>query len=239
MADHLDSGAIAKPGGRPSALSLTGSVDLVCCLLRTNLSQEQVAEIFQVSQATASRRWDRLREPIASALATLVLTVRQIVGRDGSVLVDGFLAPTWDWRNVPDMFCAKHDHAGFTIQVGSAISGDLAPVGEPVPGARHDAHAFHASGLAELLTGHDTLGDKGYQAHTTIHPVRKPPGSNLSTHDKEYNHSVSSIRPAVERANSHLQNWKIIATPFRPPPSKFPATLRAVVGLYFPKKAFE
>lgn len=239
VAEYLGGRATVRPGGRPSALTFEGSMDLVCCLLRTNLTQEQAAAIYQVSQATASRRWDLLREPIAQALAALIPTVRQVVGTYGSVLVDGFLAPTWDWKNATGMFSAKHDQAGYNIQVATAVRGTVAAVGDPVPGARHDAHALHASGLATLLTGHDTLGDKGYQGHTTIHPIRKPPGNDLSTHDKQFNHSVSSIRSAVERANAHLQNWRILATPFRPPLSKFPATLRAVVGLYFLKWAYE
>jgi hypothetical protein len=54
-----------------------------------------------------------------------------------------------------------------------------------------------------------------------------------------FNASVSTVRAAVERANSHLQNWKILVTRFRPPLEKFPATLRAIVGLYFLKWAFE
>lgn len=239
VAEHLGDRATAKPGGRPSALSFEGSMDLVCCLLRTNLTQHQVAAIYRVSQATASRRWDLLREPIARALTAVIPTVRQVVGVYGSVLVDGFLAPTWDWKNAESMFSAKHDQAGFNVQVATAIRGTIAAVGNPVSGARHDAHAYHASGLADLLNGHDTLGDKGYQGHTTIHPVRKPPGNPLLTSDKQFNHEVSSIRSAVERANAHLQNWRILATMFRPPLTKFPATLRAIVGLYFLKWAYE
>jgi len=84
VAGHLGTGVIARPGGRPSALCLEGSVDLVCVLLRTNLTQDQAAALFEVSQATASRRWDLLRDTIATALATLVPAVREIVGRGGS-----------------------------------------------------------------------------------------------------------------------------------------------------------
>ncbi|HEV2636481.1 MAG TPA: transposase family protein [Actinocrinis sp.] len=82
-------------------------------------------------------------------------------------------------------------------------------------------------------------GGVGYQGHTTVHPLRRPPGNPQPTHDKQFNHDLSSIRSAVERANAHLQNWRILATPFRPPLKKFPATLRAVVGLYFLKRAYE
>lgn len=236
---HMDTPVIARPGGRPSALCLEGSVDLVCVLLRTNLTQQQAAALFDVSQATASRRWDLLRDTIAAALATLVPTVREIVGHGGSVLVDGFLAPTWDWKHARGMYSDKHGEAGFNIQVAASIAGDLAAVGDPIPGARHDAYAFAASGLAAKLAGHDTLGDKGYQGHATIHPIRKPPKAEMTVHDQRFNASVSSIRAAVERTNSHLQNWKILATRFRPPLEKFPATLRAIIGLYYLKWAFE
>lgn len=239
VADQLGTHAITRPGGRPSALGLEGSVDLVCTLLRTNLTQDQAACIFAVSQATASRRWDLLRETIAHALAALVPTVREVVGRSGSVLVDGFLAPTWDWKHARGMYSDKHQESGFNIQVAASIGGDLAAVGDPIPGARHDAYAFTASGLADAVAGHDTLGDSGYQGHATIHPIRKPPKAELTVHDQRFNASVSSVRAAVERANSHLQNWKILATRFRPPLEKFPATLRAIIGLYYLTWAYE
>lgn len=239
VATHLGTDAITRPGGRPSALGLAGSVDLVCTLLRTNITQKQAACIFAVSQATASRRWDLLRDAIAHALATLVPAVHQIVGHGGSVLIDGFLAPTWDWKHSRGMYSDKHQESGFNIQVAASISRNLAAVGDPIPGARHDAHAFTASGLAAAIAGHDTLGDKGYQGHATIHPIRKPPGVELTVHDQRFNASVSSIRAAVERTISHLQTWKILAARFRPPLEKFPATLRAIVGLYYLKWAYE
>lgn len=239
VAAHLGADAITEPGGRPGALDLRGSIDLVCVLLRTNLTQDQAAALFCVSQPTASRRWDLLRDPIADALALLVPTVREVVGHRGSVLVDGFLAPTWDWRHADGMYSDKHGEAGFNIQVAASLQGDVAAVGTPVPGARHDAYAVDASGLADMIAGHDWVGDKGYQGHATIHPVRKPPKAEMTEHDKAFNASVSTVRAAVERANSHLQNWKILVTRFRPPLEKFPATLRAVVGLYYLKWAYE
>jgi hypothetical protein len=86
-AKHLGADAITEPGGRPCALDLEGSIDLVCVLLRTNLTQDQAACLFGVSQATASRRWDVLRDTIADALDHLVPAVREVVGHRGSVLV--------------------------------------------------------------------------------------------------------------------------------------------------------
>lgn len=109
----------------------------------------------------------------------------------------------------------------------------------PAPAARHDAYAVGASGLVETIAGHDWVSDKGYQGHATIHPIRKPPGAELSEHDRCFNVPVASVRAAVERAISHFQNWKILVSRFRPPLEKFPATLRAIIGLYSLKWSFE
>jgi hypothetical protein len=93
VAEHLGAETITQPDGRPSALCLEGSVDRVRVLLRTNLTHDQAASIFDVSQSTGSRRWDPLREVLADALDALVPTVREVVSTGGSVLVDGFPRP--------------------------------------------------------------------------------------------------------------------------------------------------
>ena len=142
VAEYLGGRAMARPGGRSSALSFEGSMDLVCCLLRTSFTQEQAAAIYQVSQATVSRRWDLLREPIAQARDALVPTVRQVVGTYGSVLVDGFLAPTWDWKNAAGMFSSKHGQAGFNIQVATTSA---APSNAPTPTHRTGESSPHRS----------------------------------------------------------------------------------------------
>jgi hypothetical protein len=92
---------------------------------------------------------------------------------------------------------------------------------------------------AAFASGAATLADKGYQGHATLHPIKKPRREDLSTHDKRHNGSLSSIRSAVERANAHLKNWKILATPYRPPLHEFAEVLQAVVGLYFLKWSYE
>lgn len=76
--------------------------------------------------------------------------------------------------------------------------------------------------MARAITGHDTLGDKGYQGHVTIHPIRKPPKAEPTVHDQRFNASVSSIRATAERTISHLQNWKILTTRFSSPLEEFP-----------------
>src|SRR3954454_10416113 len=143
--------------GPPLALGLFRSVALVVCLLRKNVTQEFAGAVFGVSQSTVSRRWDLLRPLIGDALAYVVPDPLEVVGR-GTVLVDGTVCPTWDWRRVPDLFSAKAGYPGMNLQIAATLDGQLAAVG-PVP--VHDAHAFEASGLAEVLTGHPTVADLG------------------------------------------------------------------------------
>lgn len=92
--------------GRPYALGLFASVTLVVALLRTNLTQQVAGEVFGVSQPTVSQRWDLLRPLIGQVLARFVPDLRQVAGA-GTVLVDGTVSPTWDWRHRPDLYSVK------------------------------------------------------------------------------------------------------------------------------------
>ncbi|MDQ3764393.1 MAG: transposase [Actinomycetota bacterium] len=124
-------------------------------LLRQNLVQQVAGEIFGVSQATVSRRWDALREVIGQVLAEVMPTVAEVAGTS-TVLVDGTLVPTWDWSHRSDLYSGKHHDTGFNVQIAATLSGTLAAVGTPVPGCRHDAHAWQASGLAQTLHNQHT-----------------------------------------------------------------------------------
>src|SRR5437764_15170102 len=69
---HAAQGAGFASRGRPYALGLFGSVALVVCLMRTNITQAFAGAIFGVSQSTVSRRWELLRPVIAEVLAPAV-----------------------------------------------------------------------------------------------------------------------------------------------------------------------
>ena len=103
---HERCGDMFVSAGPPLALGLFRSVALVVCLMRKNVTQDFAGAVFGVSQATVSRRWDLLRPLIGDALADVVPEPSEVVGR-GTVLVDGTVCPTWDWRHVPDLFSAK------------------------------------------------------------------------------------------------------------------------------------
>ena len=73
------------------------------------------------------------------------------------------------------------DVSGRNVQVIADLDGRVADVGELINGARHDAAAFHVSGIAERWASHLTpggpgmIGDGGYQGTGPITPTRSRP----------------------------------------------------------------
>jgi hypothetical protein len=201
-------------------------------------TQEVAGALFGVSQATVSRRWDLLRPLIADVLAGLVPRPREIAGM-GTLLVDGTVCPVWDWSAIPGLFSGKAGYPGMNVQIAATMSGDLAAVGPvPVRGARHDAHAFEASGLKDLIAGMDAAADLGYIGvdGIVIVPFRTPPGGKLDDSKTAFNTGLSAIRAGVERAVAHLKTWRMLSEEggrFRPPVAKFESTLTAIIGLFF------
>jgi DDE superfamily endonuclease len=185
-----------------------------------------------------SRRWDLLRPLIAQVLAEFVPHPGEVVGA-GTVLVDGTVCPTWDWRHIPDLFSAKAGYAGMNIQIAATLGGRLAAVGPiPVHGARHDAHAFAASGLTALLADMSTAADLGYVGVEGIEivPFKRFPGGDLNASQADFNTALSKIRAAVEHAIAHLKTWRMLSEEggrYRAPIQKYQSMLQAVIGLYF------
>lgn len=233
---HLGSSEIARPGGRPCALGLYDSVVLVIHLLRRNPVQAVAAGFFNVSQATVSRRWDLLRPVIAEVLADLVPAPRAMI-RAGTALVDGTVCPTWDWRHRDDLYSVKAGYAGMNVQIACSMDGDLAAIGPvPVPGSRHDAHAYAASGLKTMMDGIHQLADLGYVGVEGIDlvPYKRLPGRDLPERHKKDNALLSGVRAAVERAVAHVKSWRILSEEggrYRAPVEKFPEVLAAITGL--------
>ncbi|MFI1259280.1 transposase family protein [Streptomyces netropsis] len=115
------------------------------------------------------------------------------------------------------MFSGKHHDTGCNVQVAATLAGELLAVAAPIPGARHDAHAWWQSGLAETFTDPDTVGDLGYIGCGMLTARRKPPGQDRPARDRTFNQSIGKVRSAVERAIAHLKDWKILATRYRGP----------------------
>ncbi len=69
----------------------------------------------------------------------------------------------------------------------------------PVHGARHDAHAFAASGLKDLLARHEIAADLGYTGVDGIIlvPFRSPPGGTLHDSQAAFYKDLSALRVAI------------------------------------------
>jgi DDE superfamily endonuclease len=232
--------AVVKPGGRPPIVGMFHSVVMVVALMRRNLVQEVAGEIFGCSQSTVSRRWDLLRPVIGEVLNDFVPDPVAVIGKNATALVDGTVCPTWDWRAVPDLFSGKCGIAGMNIQICATLNGDVAAIGTlPVHGARHDAHAFKASGLKDQIAGlHSTIGDLGYIGVDGIDivPFKTPPKGALHPSEIEYNGELGRIRSAVEHAVAKFKTWRMLSEEggrYRCPLSKYQGMLKAVIGLFF------
>ena len=187
-------GDVVRPGGRPAGIGLFRSVAMVVTLMRTNITQEAAGAIFGVSQATVSRRWDLLRPLIGQVLAALVPHSAEIAGT-GTLLVDGTVCPVWDWAAIPGLFSGKARYAGMNVQIAATLGGGLAAVGPvPVPGARHDAYAFAASGLKDLIAGMDAAADLGYTGVDGIAMSRSAPRPAASCTKARLNSTSASAR---------------------------------------------
>lgn len=218
---------------RLEALGLHRSVVAVLAYQRQNATEEFLAAIFDVSQPTISRRITLLEAPIGAVLESFVPDPVEATKGD-VLLVDGTLVGTSDWSDQDDLFSGKHRKAGFNVQVAANLSGQLIAVGAPVHGSRHDAHAWHASGLADRLASQDLLADLGYVGVEGIHTgTRRPPGGRLTDRQATANRSLSALRAAVERAIAHLKNWKILKIGYRRPLDRFHTVLKTVTALHF------
>jgi DDE superfamily endonuclease len=235
---HMLIGQVAKPGGRPPVIDLYRSIMLVVCLMRKNGTQEFTGAIFGASQSTVSRRWDLLRPIIARAVASFIPRPCEVLGA-GTALVDGTITPTWNWKHIPDLYSTKAGYAGMNVQVAANLYGDIAAVGpHAVHGARHDAYAFEASGLKEMLADTLAAGDLGYVGVAGIGttPIKRAAGCDLRTCDEEFNTEFNGIRAAIERAVATLKTWRMLSQEggrYRAPIEKFEETLRAITGLLF------
>jgi hypothetical protein len=199
---------------------------------KNNVTQEVLAELFDVSQPTVSRRIGQLEPIIGEVLADYVPQPCD-VPRDMVVLVDGTLAPCWSWADEPQLWSGKHKTTGHNHQVGASLDGRLLFITDPLPGKTHDARAFRDNGLDVALLASNGFGDKGYLGSGLVTPFRKPPGRELLPWQKEFNTTVNSFRAAVERAIANVKTWRILHTDYRRPAKCYEITFRAVRALIF------
>ena len=202
--------------------------------LRHNLTQELLADIHPVSQATISRVVAVYTPLIAKALQAWVPSVGDL-DPNRQYIIDGTLAPCWSWSKRPELYSGKHHTTGVNLQVACTLAGHLAWISPPLPGSVHDAKAIKESGFLEALDATTHIGDKGYIGLGMITPVKKPAHGELSNSERDlrYKTAINRIRYLIERVIANLKTWRVLHTDYRRPYNTFETTIQAVTGLIF------
>src|SRR5713226_857041 len=159
--------------GRPKDLFRREAIVIACGYMRQNIIQEVWAEIFDTSQPVISEivtKFTPLIEAATEEERPTAEEAKKEAAREQTVLVDGFLAPTWSWRNAPELWSGKHKTTGFNGQAIATLRGDLIFVSEPVTGHNHDMTALAETETADVMAAAVSgIGDKGYQGSGYIH----------------------------------------------------------------------
>ena len=106
--------------GRPKDLSLREAVVVASGYMRQNIIQEVWAEIFDTSQPVISgiiAKFTPLIDESTEEDRPTAEEAEEAVAREQTVLVDGFLAPTWSWRDAPELWSGKHKTTGFNVAI--------------------------------------------------------------------------------------------------------------------------
>jgi len=152
--------------------------------MRQNITQEVWAE--NIRYVAAGDLWNNreVHGPLIEASTEedrpTVDEAKEAAAREQTVLVDGFLAPTWSWRDTPELWSGKHKTTGFNGQVIANLRGDLLFVSEPITGHNHDMTALAETETADIIAAaYSGIGDKGYQGSDFITPFKKPQGGGF------------------------------------------------------------
>ena len=228
---------------KPPVAGLLDSVVMVVMLMRRNGTQAAAAAHFHCSQPTVSLALAPAAPGHRQGARPICPRSVQALGREGTALVDGTVCPVWDWSAIPDLYSGKAKYTGMNVQIACTLKGDVAAIGPvPVHGARHDAYAFEASGLKEILeqaiASGDTGADLGYIGIDGIGivPFKRLSGAELLDWQREFNTIFSKIRAAVEHAVAKVKTWRMLSREggrYRCPIDKFESMLAAVTGLFF------
>jgi DDE superfamily endonuclease len=169
-----------KAIGHPKSLTFQESIIITFGYMRQNIIQEVWAEIFDTSQPVISGIITKFTPLIEASTEEDRPTAEEAVAREHTVLVDGFLAPTWSWRDTPELWSGKHKTTGFNGQAIANLRGDLLFVSEPVTGHNHDMRALAETETeAVMAAAFSGIGHKGYQGSGFITPFKKPQGGEL------------------------------------------------------------
>lgn len=226
-----------KPIGRPKSCGLYRATEIACMYLRHNGTQEFLGDLREVFQPTVFRYVTALVPVVKAVLEEFVPPAAEAIERvDGRVcLVDGTSTPCWSYDEHPELWSREHATTGVNAHVVCLLDGEAVYVSEPLSGNTHDAVAFAATPVAEIVRASGGgMGDKGYQGcDGVVTPRKKPRGGELGKRDKECNAEISALRAPVERVIAHFKSWRIFHTDYRRPYRTYHDTYDAARGLFF------
>lgn len=107
-----------KTTGRPVALTQQQQIRAAIIYSRRNRTEADLAETFDVSQATISRAITTWTPRLAAALQHLVPTVDDLDPRQ-TLIIDGTLVPCWDWSQQTGLYSGKHHRTGLNLSIWS------------------------------------------------------------------------------------------------------------------------
>ena len=217
-------------------MGLYRQVEITLVLLRQNMSQTVVADMFGISQPSVSRIYRRILGILEVVTMFTGTGLEQSLAQGHLVLVDGTYIPT---GNRPATGQDKANDAGkhhprcLSVQVACTSRGDLIAVSDPVPGARHDSAALELCQWGEVLDSYPGrwVADTAYIATNAITPIKKRAGTVRKDWEKEYNRQVASLHAPVEHAIAQLKNWKILAKGYRGRLNELPLVISVVTRL--------
>ena len=163
--------------GRPPAMSQSEEIRATLVYHRRNRTQTELAESFGVYQSSICQAISRWTPRIAEALEDFIPTVEDL-DPSQTLIVDGTLVPCWNWKTQPALCSGKHHRTGLNLQVASDLTGRLAWVSDPTPGATHDTKALRLTGLLEHFPNTPPVADKGYTGLGMITRNENQPTAN-------------------------------------------------------------
>lgn len=221
----------ATKGGPKDSLSLCDQVVATLLLLRHNVTEQLVAEIFEVSQSAMSKIKDKIEPVLDEATGLSELRLDDLVA-NRQIVVDGTYVPTGNRSQTGKTnYSGKRKCQCLNVQIASDLDGTLLAASTPVAGARHDVKALELCGWKHALACADWIADTGYIGTNALTPVKKNPGCERTEDDKTFNHVIAGVRSVVERCIAHWKNWKILKTGYRRQLKRLPDTIHLITRL--------
>lgn len=164
---------------------------------------------------------------------TLIKPLQENLKAPGSLVIDGTLIPTCNWRSLGRRpFSGKHKRSRFNHQIICTLDGKPLSITDPLPGARDNAHAFRVHSLDQLLDL-STLADKGHIGLGLAIPSKRYKARKTPLGIKAVNKFINSCRAVVKQVIAQVKTWRGLDSIFRQPLSSYLRVFGVVRGWGF------